>query len=216
MSEVQIWSEVGVDVQTEAAAAKTITGISKANPAVATAAAHGYASGDIILLRVKGFSELDWAVVRVANAESGTFELEGVDTSDLETTFVSATAQEITFGASADTFTDVTPSGGEAEKVAVRTIHRRKDYNLPGNVTPLTYGFGSLWDVTDPALIALSKASSKRQVRAVRFRFLDGTIVLFAGMPTTTMAPAGSAGAAVTTPVSIDVRGELQAYPGEG
>ena len=215
MSDVQIWSEVAVDVQTTLAAPKNITGISKANPAVVTLAGHGYGNGKILLLRVKGMGQLDWLVVRVANTAEDNFALEGVDLTDAEEIFVSGSAQEVTFGASAETFTDVTPSGGEAEKVAVRTIHRRKDYNLPGNVGTLTYGFGSLWDVADPALIELSKASRKREVRAIRFRFLDGATVLFAGMPSTTLAPGGSAGAAVTTPVSIDVRGELQAYPGE-
>ncbi|MBJ2155266.1 phage tail tube protein [Variovorax sp. IB41] len=215
MSEVQIWSEVGVDVQSVAATPIPITAISKANPAVATAATHTFIVGDIVLLRVKGFSDLDYAVVRVKAISAGvSFTLDDIDTSGFLGTFISGTASKITFGVSAATFTDVTPSGGEADKVAIRTIHTKRDYNLPGNETPLAYAFGSLWDIADPALLALKAASRGRQVVAIRFRFLDGTVVLFAGIPSTNLAPGGAAGAAVTTPVSIDVRGWLQAYPG--
>lgn len=215
MSDIQIWSEVAVDVQSAAAAEVAITAISKANPAVASAAAHTFVVGDVVLLRVKGFTDLDYAVVRVKAVAAGvSFTLEDIDTSDFSGTFISGSASKITFGVTAATFTDVTPSGGEADKVAIRTIHRKRDFNLAGNETPLAYAFGSLWDISDPALLALKAAARTRKVLAVRFKFLDGTTVLFAGMPSTSLAPGGAAGAAVTTPVSIDVRGWLQAYPG--
>ena len=216
MSEFQIWSEVQVDVQSALAVATPITSISKANPAIAAAIDHDFVAGDVVLLRVKGFNDLDYAVVRVGTVVADvSFALEGIDTSDFKGVFISATASKITFGVSAATFTDVTPSGGEATKVPFQTIHMKRGFNKPAAESPLVYGFGSLWDVADPALIALQAASRKGRVLAVRFVFLDGTTVLFAGQPSVNLAPAGSAGAAVTTPVSIDVRGWLQAYAGD-
>lgn len=215
MSDFQIWSEVQVEVQSALAASAAITSISKANPAVAASVDHEFVPGDVVLLRVKGFNELDYAVVRVGAVVADTsFELEGIDTTEFNGTFVSGSASKITFGVSAATFTDVTPSGGEAAKVPIQTIHMKRGFNRPGAESPLVYGFGSLWDVADPALVALQAASRKGRVLAVRFVFLDGTTVLFAGQPSVNLAPAGSAGAAVTTPVSIDVRGWLQAYEG--
>jgi hypothetical protein len=59
-------------------AAKTVTAISNANPAVASAAAHGFANGDILVLGNP--SRLDQRVVRAANIVTGTFEAEGIDT----------------------------------------------------------------------------------------------------------------------------------------
>lgn len=216
MSDYQIWSEVQVDVQSALAVATPITALTKANPAVASAVTHEFVAGDIVLLRMKGFNDLDYAVVRVGEVVPDvSFELEGIDTSDMHGTFISGSAAKITFGVSAATFTDVTPSGGEAEKVVIRTIHMRRGYNKPGAETPLAYAFGSLWDTADPALLALQAASRKGGVLAIRFVFLDGTTVLFAGIPSVNLAPAGAAGAAVTTPVSIDVRGWLQAYDGD-
>ena len=209
---IQIWSDVDVEVQSIAAATKTITAISKANPAVATSVGHGYALGSLVLLRVKGFGALDYALVRVGAVTADTFVLKGVDTTDFSGTFVSGTASQITLGISAETITDVSPSGGDSAQVAISTIHKRPDFNIPGKAAPLSYALGSLWDVSDPALQAFKAAARAKKVLAVRFAWADGTEVLFAAQPSTTLSPGGAAGAAVTTPVSLAVRGWLQAY----
>lgn len=208
---VNIWSNVGVDVQTALAAAVNLESISKANPAVAGADAHPFLDGDIILLRTKGMRELDWAVVRVDNKTTDTFELEGIDSTDFKT-FVSGTAQKITFGASAETFQDVSANGGEAADVNVSTIHNDQDTSIPGNRTPLVFNFGSIWDPNDPVLKALKVFDSKKSPCAVVFRFATGDQVYFAATPSTSLAPGGSAGAVVTTPVKLSVRGRLANY----
>ncbi len=209
---VNIWSNVGVDVQTILGAAVTIDTISKANPAVAGAAAHPFLDGDIVLLRTKGMRQLDWAVVRVANKASGTFELEGIDSSGFST-FSSGTAQKITFGATAETFQDVSANGGEAADVNVSTIHSDQDTSIPGNRTPLVFNFGSIWDPSDPALKALKGFDRKKSPCAMVFRFATGDLVYFAATPSTSLAPGGSAGAVVTTPVKLSVKGLLTTYP---
>lgn len=211
MSDIQLWSDVAVDVQTALAAPKTITAITKASPAVASSTAHGYSNGDIILLKVAGMLDLDYAVVRVSGVTTDAFSLEGIDSTEFGD-FASGTAEEVTFGATAATFTEVSATGGEAEPVLIQTIHRRRGYNLPGNETPLNFEFGSLWVPSDPALIALKAASRTRSVRAVRFVFADGSLGLFAGVPSASLVPTGSAGAAVTTPVTINARGLFQDY----
>jgi len=209
--EPQLWSDVKVDVQTLLASAKIITGITKANPAVASSTAHGYVVGDIVLLKIKGMIDLDYLVARVSAQTTDTFTLEDIDTTGMPD-FVSGTAEEVTFGASAQTLTEVNAAGGEAQPVLIQTIHRRRGYNQPGNETPLDFTFGSLWIVDDPALVELRAAGKKRSVRAIRFTFADGTIGLFAGNPNASLAPNGSAGAPVTTPVTINARGDFQAY----
>jgi hypothetical protein len=209
---LQIWSDVDVDVQTVAGPAKTVTAISKANPAVATSIAHGFVVGALVLLRVRGFGALDYAFVRVGAVTSDTFVLKGVDTSDFSGAFASGSASLVTLGVSAETITDVSPSGGDSAQVAISTIHKRPDFAIPGKAAPLSYALGSLWDVADPALQAFKAASRAKKILAVRFGWADGTEVLFAAQPSTTLAPGGSAGAAVTTPVSLAVRGWIQSY----
>lgn len=213
--DVQVWSDVDVDVQSALGEAHLIQAISKAVEAVvSTAVDHGLVEGDAVLLRVRGMKELDYKVARVKSVAGQGITLLGVDTQESKN-FISGSIRKITFGLSAETFTDVTPSGGTAEDINIRTIHTSQDFSRPGNVSPLVYEFGSLWDPSDPAIVGLKKASSAREILAVRFGFLDGMEVLFCGYPSLSNAPSGSAGAAVTTPVRINVRGELTAYVGE-
>ena len=55
---------------------KTITTITKANPAVVTSAAHGYSNGDRIkILHAEGMTEVNGVTFLVANVAANTFEL---------------------------------------------------------------------------------------------------------------------------------------------
>ncbi len=67
---------------TTKAATKTITGITKANPAVVTSAAHGYANGDVVYIEaVSGMTEINKKTFTVQNVAANTFELKDYDSS---------------------------------------------------------------------------------------------------------------------------------------
>ncbi len=58
-------------------ASKVITGITQANPAVVTSAAHGFSNGDdVYLAGIVGMVELNGRTLRVANVTPNTFELQ--------------------------------------------------------------------------------------------------------------------------------------------
>lgn len=58
----------------------TITGITQANPAVVTAASHGFANGDIVKINgVVGMTEVNGLQFTVAGKTLNTFQLSGVD-----------------------------------------------------------------------------------------------------------------------------------------
>lgn len=63
--------------------AQTITGITKANPAVVTTSgSHGYSNGDdVIISDVVGMTEVNGGTYTVANVTATTFELSGIDSS---------------------------------------------------------------------------------------------------------------------------------------
>jgi hypothetical protein len=96
---------------------KTISAVSNANPGVATSAAHGFSDGDILLLS-SGWTELNDRPVRVDDSTTGTFELEGFDTSSL-TRFPAGggvgTAKEATTFVPFSQVTDVQTAGGEQQ-----------------------------------------------------------------------------------------------------
>lgn len=209
--EVNVWSKVGVDVQSALAAPVTITAITKASPAVATGAAHGYTVGDLLLLKVSGMRQLNYRVVRVSAADVNTFTLEGVDSTNFDT-FESGTAEEITFGASCSTLQDVNASGGEAAPILISTVHEDQDYEIPGNRSPIVMSFGSLWVPDDAALLALNAFDEIKTPCAIQIRFATGAKVYFAAFPSVSLAPTGSSGNAVQTPVALRLRGRLTAY----
>jgi len=80
---------------------KTITAITKANPAVVTSSSHGYSNGDFVTITsVVGMTEVNGKTFKVADKTTNTFELHDVDGTDINsssyTTYSSAgTANKI-------------------------------------------------------------------------------------------------------------------------
>lgn len=82
-------------------AAKAITGITAADPAVVTSASHGYANGDeVYIAGVVGMTEVNGQFYRAANVAANTFELQDVYGNDVDSSAFTAYA-----------------SGGEASRV---------------------------------------------------------------------------------------------------
>ena len=65
---------------------KTITAITKANPAVVTASSHGYSNGDrIVISGVVGMTEVNNVEFTVAGVTTNTFQLSGVNSTNYTT-----------------------------------------------------------------------------------------------------------------------------------
>lgn len=205
------WSNVGVDVQTAVAAAKTITDITKANPAVATSVAHGYANGDYLVLSIQGMFQLDKIVARVAAVTADTYQLEGIDSTNFQT-FVSGTSTKITFGASMTNVVDVNASGGEPEFADITTIHQNIRTRVPVVTSPLNFSFTGLFDPTDAAMQELGRATRSITQRAILFRFANGTKMVFSAFVSASGVPTGSAQQAVQTPISLESQGLPTVY----
>jgi len=212
MATVRKWSGVAVAMQSALAAADTITGITKANPGVATAAAHGIANGEFVLLSVSGMHQINNKVVRAANVTANTFELEGVDTTTFDT-FASGTAQVITFGSSITTATSMSASGGDFDFVDTTTIHDNVRTQIPGTANPLSYTFDNNWDITDAGQVAMKAASDAQSQRAFKFTFgVGGPVMVFAGYVGFTGAPTGQAQDKIVSPAAITAYGTPTYY----
>jgi hypothetical protein len=207
------WSNVAIAVQSALATALTITGITKANPAVVTYTGTDPSNGDYALLKVQGMSQMDYKIVRVANENgaANTFECEGVD-STLYDTFTSGTAEIITFGTTLSVVGGLSASGGDFNMIDVTTIHDSVNKQIPGNANATVFNLTCNWDPADAGLIALKTAGDSKAIRCVKFTFADSTKYLFAGYVGCTLAPTGSAQQKVETPVVITAYGRPTAY----
>jgi len=211
MANVSTWAGVAVAIQSALDAAKTITAITKASPGVVSSTSHGYSNGDFVLLKVVGMNQVNNRIFRVANQASGTFELEGENTTAYDT-FTSGTAEKITFGTTVSTLTTVNASGGDFDFIDTTTIHDIVKSQIPGQASPSTFTFDAIWDVADAGMVALKAASDNKAQRCVRFTFANGQKFLFNGYVGTSLSPTGQAGDKVTTPVTLTAFGRPTVY----
>lgn len=208
---VKTWTNVQVAMQSAIGAGKTITAITKANPAVATSTAHGIANGDILYLEVQGMWQVDLLTVRAANITANTFELEGVDATAFDT-FATGTAKVITLGTTFSTIGDFQVSGGDFEMVDTTTIHDQAKKTQPGFASPVEASGNFNWDPSDAGQIAMRNASIARVTRGFKVQFSDGSKWYFTGIPGFTGSPGGSAGGKVTSPFKISGNGKPSFY----
>lgn len=74
-------------------AAKTITGITQANPASVTSAAHGFVTGDFVYVSgIVGMTQLNGQTLKVVNTGVNTFTLQDVDGNNIDSTAYTAYA----------------------------------------------------------------------------------------------------------------------------
>lgn len=213
MATATLWKSVAVAIESALATALTITAISKANPGVVTYTGTDPANGEYVKLTIVGMYQLDGVIARVADVDTGanTFELEGIDTT-LYDTFVSGTAEVITFGTNLTTATSINASGGDFDFIDVTTIHDNVKKQIPGLANPAVYTMDQLWDPSDAAFAALKTASDNQQQKAIRFTFANGKKLLFLGYIGSSGLPVGSAQDKVTTQTVITGFGKPTVY----
>jgi hypothetical protein len=124
------------------ASAKTITAITNANPAVATSVAHGYTTGDEILL-TSGWEDATDTVWKITVLTADTFSIQGLDATN--TSFYpvgtgTGTAQKLSSWTVIPHVLSVSGSGGDARFTDVNLLSRRNGIRVPTgfNATSVT------------------------------------------------------------------------------
>lgn len=206
-----LWSGVAVAVQSALGSDKTVSAITKDSPGVASSTSHGISDGAYVLLAAQGMYQVDDRVFRVANGATSTFELEGENTTNYDT-FVSGTANEITFGLTLAGVRNFSASGGDFNRIDITTIHDLVRKEIPGAANPITYSGTFLWDPTNAGFAGLKAASDVKGKRAIRITFANGVKVVFNGYIGFTGLPAGNAQDVVETPFEITMSGRPTYY----
>jgi len=120
------------------ATAKTISGISNANPAVATATAHGYSDADEVLL-TSGWEDATDSVFKVDQQTVDTYQLLGLNSTD--TTWFAAGAgagssQKISSWVEIPQVLNIAAQGGDARFTNVELLARRNSIAVPTGFNP--------------------------------------------------------------------------------
>lgn len=148
------------------AAAKTISALTNASPAVATSTAHGYSDGGEVLV-LSGWDDVNESVFKVDQLTADTFSL--VDLNATDTNFFPAgtgigTAQLISAWTEIPQILTISNSGGDPKFATVSPLARRNSINIPIGFNPETLTIAMGHDpanVTYQAMLGIGRALTK-------------------------------------------------------
>lgn len=159
----------------------TITGISNASPAVATAAGHGFATGDFVEV-TSGWSRLTNKVVKVGVVTAGTFELLGVDSSMTSIYPVGAgvgTARKVTGYTQLAQILSSSSNGGEQQFLDYQFLEADAQKRIPTFKSAAGLQFSVADDTTQPGYIVAAGANDDRLPRAVKATLPSGSVISY-------------------------------------
>lgn len=190
------------------------TAISNANPAVVTAAGHGLANGDIIILQ-SGWTRLNERPFRVADVTTDSFELEGVDTTNADVYTAgggTGTVREVLTWAQVSQITDVATSGGEQQFATFGFLEEDEDRQLPTTKSAMSM---TLTVADDPALpyVAICEAADDdREPRAWRLNLPNGSKILYNAYTSISATPRLSRNNLMTRTITLSLAGRPVRY----
>lgn len=122
------------------AAAKNVTAITNANPAVATSAAHGLTDGAEVLF-LSGWEDATDTVYKVDQLTADSFELEGLNSTS--TSFYApgtgvGTVQVVSGWTEIPQVLTISTQGGDPRMTSISPIARRNSINVPTGFNPTT------------------------------------------------------------------------------
>lgn len=159
----------------------TVSAITNANPAVATATAHGLANGDYVEV-VSGWSRLTNKIVRVSGVTTNTFNLEGIDTTSTTVYPAGAgtgTVAKITGWTQLSQILGSSSTGGEQQFLEYQFLESDSQKRIPTfkSAAGITFQIGD--DATLPGFQLASTANDDRLPRGVRITLPSGSIILY-------------------------------------
>lgn len=152
------------------ASAKTISAMTNANPSVCTSTAHGYTTGDEILL-TSGWEDATDTVWRVTVIDANSFSLQGLDATN--TGFYPAgtgagTAQKVSGWTTIPQVLTISGSGGDARFADVNPLAKRNGIKIPTGFNATSVTLSLAHDSTQASYITMLGIS--RNLSKVAFK----------------------------------------------
>jgi hypothetical protein len=148
----------------------TVTAVTNANPAVATATSHGLVDGDVVLFS-SGWDGANDRVFVVNQLTVDTFEFNGLDTSSTAL-FPAAggvgTVRKISNWVEVPQLLDITMSGGEPRFTTISLLASRNDIQVATGFNAATINFTLAHDPTNQVqkdLVAITEVLGKAAIR---------------------------------------------------
>lgn len=180
----QIGRGVRVEVALTFATADVVTAITKANPGVASSAAHGNANGTIGYLdSVLGMTELEGQAVSVSGTATGTFELEGIDTTNFTTFGASANFLAAATWATLTEATSYEIPDAEPDQIDGTVLLDNQRKSDAGMLALQNVKFGAFSNPSGSALAFVSSCARAGTPVVFRITLKNGERRVFRGTP---------------------------------
>ncbi len=199
-----------IDLASSYSAEVEVDSISNANPAVATATAHGFVEGDIVLM-VSGWSKVTNRAFRVGAVTTDTFEIEGLDSTD--TNFYPV-GGGVGTAKSAETYvqipqvTAVEFSGGEANYLEVQFLEWDTQVSIPTVKSAITMTLTVADDPNQPMLPIVEAYDEAKSINIVRLNLVNGSTILYPAILSMSGTPTVTINELLTNTISMAVQGK--------
>lgn len=203
-----------IAISTTYGSPKTVTGISNANPAVASAATHGYANGALLEFK-SGWQRINDRIIRVAGQTAGTFNLDGIDSTS--TQFYASgtgggTTRELTAFTEISQIIGFSTSGGDQQFVNYSFLAEDFERQLPSITSAQSIKIEIADDPSLAGYIATKLASDARALRCVRLTLPDGSFILYNGIVSLNETPTVTKGAVMAVSATLSLQSKPMRY----
>lgn len=195
------------------AAAKTVSAITNANPAVATATGHGYSDNDEVLFS-SGWEDATDSVYKIEETDANTLNMHGLNATD--TNFFAAGAgtgslYKISSWVSIPQVLSISTTGGDARFTTISPLAKRNSIVVPTgfNATSVTLSLGhDASNANYQTMLSVSRALTKVAFKMV----LADTLAYGYGYMTVSEVPLLNVGQANTVNATFSFLGRSISY----
>jgi len=196
------------------AAAKTITGVTNASPAVATSTSHGYTDLDPVLL-LSGWEDANNTVWEVDQQTADTFNITGLDSTS--TTYYPAgsgtgTAQKVSTWVEVPQILTINSNGGGTKYGTVSPLATRNDIKTPIGFEASSIDLELGYDPANAVQVAMAGITRAFTKVALKLVVPGGGRIYGYGNLMLSEVPKLSKGNAITKPASISFDGRMVSY----
>lgn len=193
---------------------KTITGISNANPAVATSVAHGLATGDEVLLSSTWEDATD-TVWKIVVLTVDTFSIQGLDATNTNFYPVgggAGTAQKLSGWTAIPQILTVSGSGGDARFTDVNLLSRRNGIKIPTGFNSTTVTMSLAHDPNQAAYITMLNISRNLSKVALKLVIGGGAVTYGYGYMSVSEMPKLNSNSVNTVDAAVTLLGRSISY----
>lgn len=192
----------------------TITAISNANPAVASATAHGFVAGDIVVV-TSGWVKLTGRAFKVGTVTTDTFQLLGVNTTSTQSYPAgtsAGTAKSVDEWVNIPQITEVASSGGEQQFYQFGFLEEDEDRQIPTTKSPSTLTLTVADDPSQPYVPVVETADELKEERIQRLNLVNGDVILYNSIASITNTPSLTRNQIMVRTITLAQQGRVTRY----